>query len=185
MKTRIFILLALLCGTLAVQAQGKNSLRVGVNAAFWETCDMTGAVVYAEYERELTSFMAVVPRISIGSANKQNQWVNTLLSSRTVSASLRFRPFPWKVFDRLKLDVGFLYQHTATSDIGYSSDPSYLATSLDYRTDDLFGLLFAVNINVLQIGRHRLGLRGEMLTSFGESFMCDGMQCGIYYGVSF
>lgn len=191
MKTRIFILLALLCGALAVQAQGKNSLRVGSNAAYWSAGDVWGTAFYGEYERQLTSFMAVVPHVSIGYThdrrqNSQGQPMHSsVLASQAVSASLRFTPFPWKVINRLKLDVGFLYQHTATSDIGYSSDPSYLATSLDYRTDDLFGLLFAVNINVLQIGRHRLGLRGEMLTSFGESFMCDGMQCGIYYGVSF
>ena len=179
MKTRIFILLALLCGTLAVQAQGKNSLRVGVNAAFWETCDMTGAVVYAEYERELTSFMAVVPRISIGSANKQNQWVNTLLSSRTVSASLRFRPFPWKVFDRLKLDVGFLYQHNVQSNMYYGMSDSYW-------NDHLFGMLFAINIDLLQTDRHVLGIRGEMLSDMGHSyFNIDGPHVGVYYGIKF
>ena len=190
MKTKLFFLSVLLCGTLAAQAQGKNSLRVGTNAAFWGAGDTWGTAFYGEYERAVTSFMAVVPRVSIGYSHNQVQLGNqplrsSVLASQTISASLRFRPFPWKVIDRLKLDVGFLYQHTATSNIGYSSDPSILATSVAYQTDNLFGALFAININLLQTDRHELGIRGEMLTSMGHSFNCDGMQCGVYYGVRF
>lgn len=191
MKTRIFILLALLCGALAVQAQGKNSLRVGSNAAYWSAGDVWGTAFYGEYERQLTSFMAVVPRVSIGYThdrrqNSQGQPMHSsVLASQAVSASLRFTPFPWKVINRLKLDVGFLYQHTATSAIGYSSVPSFLTTSAEYHVDNLLGFLFAVNINLLQTDRHELGIRGEILTSIGHTFDCDGLQYGVYYGVKF
>ena len=181
MKTKFFFLSVLLLGALAVQAQGKNSLRVGVNAAFWDLCDMTGAVVYAEYERELTSFMAIVPRISIGSANKQNQWVNAQLSSQTLSASLRFTPFPWEIVNRLELDAGFLYQHNVQTNL-YHSD-----VQNNYWNDHLFGMLFALNINLLQTDRHVLGIRGEMLTDMGHDyyFNADGPHVGVYYGVQF
>ena len=190
MKTKFFLLSVLLCGALAVQAQGKNSLRVGANAAFWGAGDAWGTAFYGEYERTVTSFMAVVPRVSVGYSHNQVQLGDqalrsSVLASQAMSASLRFRPFPWKVVNRLKLDVGFLYQHTATSDIGYSSDPSILATSVAYQADNLFGALFAININLLQTDRHELGIRGEMLTSMGNTFDCDGFQCGVYYGVRF
>ena len=190
MKTKLFFLSVLLCSALAVQAQSKNSLRVGTNAAFWGAGDAWGTAFYGEYERAVTPFMAVVPRVSVGYSHNQVQLDNqplrsSVLASQTVSASLRFTPFPWKVINRLKLDVGFLYQHTATSAIGYSSVPSFLTTSAEYHVDNLLGFLFAVNINLLQTDRHELGIRGEILTSIGHTFDCDGLQYGVYYGVKF
>lgn len=196
MKKTILFALLVLVFTPTVLSQGKNSLRVGANAAFWGAGDTWGTAFYGEYERAVTSFMAVVPRVSIGYSHNMVQTDNrplrsSVLASQAASASLRFRPFPWKVVDRLKLDAGFLYQHTAVSDIGYSFDPSspssadYHVENANYHVENLFGFLFAININLLQTDRHELGIRGEMLTSVGETFDCDGLQFGVYYGVRF
>ena len=51
----------------------------------------------------------------------------------------------------------------------------------------MFGMLFALNINLLQTDRHVLGIRGEMLTDMGRDyyFNADGPHVGVYYGVRF
>lgn len=186
MKSKFFLLLVLSGVVSGVYAQNKNALRFGVNGAFWGMGDVSGVSVYGEYERELLPFVSAVAQFSSGYSDQKEEYLSSVLASRSASLSLRFIPFPWKVINRLKLDAGFLYQHFAETSVNYSSNPSrpVLGTS-NYRSN-LYGLLFGVNINVLQTGRHLLGIRGEMRTSFVNSkFNCDGLQAGVFYGVRF
>lgn len=181
------LLLALSC---TAQMPPKNTLCFGVNAAFWGDGDLLGTSFYGEYENRLNAFLAVVPRLSCGNAHKQTKWVSSQLASQSVSLSLRFTPFKREVFERLKLDIGVLFQHTLSSiitygNMAYSPDGLHVIAA-DGTKNNLWGLLAGINVNVLQIKNHVLGIRAEMLTSFsGGRFYCDGLQGGLFYGIKF
>ena len=183
---KIFIILSIIILSMSTTiAQNRNSLRIGVNGAFWGSGDAIGKVIYGEYERTLNSYFSVVPRMSIGYANEQLEWYSSLLSSYTASLSLRATPFQASELSRLKLDAGLLYQSTVKLGINYSSHPSINIVGVDDDIYNLFGFLFGLNINIIQTERHVLGVRGEMLTNIDGGFHCDGLQFGVYYGVRF
>ena len=193
MKKLSIILFIALFTVLGSTAQNQNSLRVGLNGAFWGAGDVTGLVFYAEYERTLTPYFALVPRLSSGYSSEHvkgtkeywSEWsYSSILSTHTASLSLRTTPF--QKMSWLKLDAGFLYQHTIISSINFYPDPTIGVAGVTAWDDHLFGILFAVNANIIETERHVFGLRGEMLTYFDAgSFECSGFQFGIYYGVRF
>lgn len=166
-----------------------NSLRVGVNRAFFGAGDITGPALYVEYSRELLPFLAVTPRIMSAYGNSRNDYFVNQASDFGTSLSLRFTPFPNRGLRRVKFDVGGLYHRFIQSYGSVLSPDEYglIATENSfYRREDLVGFIGSINVSALDNHRFDLGARLDLLTSLSGGYLnADSFQTGLYFGMKF
>ena len=189
----LIVLFTISLGIVSAQASqdSKNMLRTGLNGAFFGSGDVLGISISTEYVYQINDFLGFTPRIMIANANNMFNVDNVFyeyhqITSLGASLSLRITPFP-DLFHRLKFDLGGLYQRFIKSwgQLGsidmygtYDSNTTY------YSSDNLYGLLGSVNLNLIETTRIESGLRFELLTSFYKgSLECDGVQSGLYLGI--
>ncbi len=181
-----FLILVYATSSFAQQKEPVNILSAGINGAFYGSGDMTGICLVTEYSYILSKHFALNPGVRVGVANNLGDNSFDHLSSLAVNASLSVTPFP-KLFDNLKIEIGGLYHHLAKS-YGNFIDPTpygtYMFSSTEYWSEDLWGLLGSVRVNIFDGRNALLGLRADMLTSFDKGYLnCDGLQFGIYFGL--
>ena len=186
----LIVLFAISIGNVSAQTSqdSKNMLRVGLNGAFFGSGDVLGISISTEYVYQINDFLAVTPRIMMATANNMYTMNDAFhefhqITSLGASLSLRITPFP-NSFHRLKIDFGGLYQRFTKSwgQLG-SIDMfgTYDGTTTYYSSENLYGLLGSVNLNLIETARIESGLRIELLTSFYKgSLGSDGIQSGLY-----
>jgi len=166
----------------------RNSVRFGINRAFFGSGDIVGPGIYAEYSYSLNNYFAMSPRIMSAYANRNDEGNFAHASSFVTSLSIRITPLP-NFFKGLKIDFGGLYHRFINSHGSIEEKDEYNdyhSNDAIYYKEDLFGLLGSLNINVFENKRLETGLRFDILTSFTEgSFNCDSWQIGTYIGLKF
>ncbi len=166
----------------------KNSIRIGINGAFYGAGDIVGPSIYAEYSYSINKYIAIAPRIMSGYAHKIDDVQFDHASSFNTSLALRITPFP-NTFQRLKIDFGGLYHRFVNIYGGIEPKPVYgglSSRSSTYNKEDLFGLIGSLSINLIDNKKIESGLKFDMLTSFTEGyFNSDSWQTGLYFGVKF
>jgi len=196
MKTKTLILIFLLFG-LILNAQDdistKQSLRVGLNTAFFGSGDMTGLGLNIEYNYAINKYLSIAPRFMSANANGISDYPSFTndfhqISSFGFSLSGKITPFP-NNFKRLNIDLGGLYhKFTETwGDIGSKDEyDTYSTNNTSYYEDNLFGFLGSLSFNVIDSKKVASGLRFDLLTSLYEGYLeCDGFETGIYFGLKF
>ncbi|MGB3585691.1 MAG: hypothetical protein WBA23_04075 [Tunicatimonas sp.] len=180
---------ALVTMSYAQEINHQNTLRLGLNRAFFGSGDIIGPALYVEYSRELNSFLAITPRIMSAYANRNDDNLISHASDFGTSVSLRITPFPYNGFRRIKVDIGGLYHRFIQSYGSVGSVDIYdtvIMSDSNYRKDDLFGFIGSVNISILDNDRFDLGGRLDLLTSLDEGYLnADSFQYGLFFGVKF
>jgi hypothetical protein len=188
--TTLSLALLLFCGFLYGQEDQtpKNTVRAGINRAFFGYGDITGPGIYCEYSHALNDYFALTPRLMSAYANRISEANYNHASSFGASLAVRITPLP-HTFRRLKIDIGGLY-HSFISTYGQVGELMqhgvYLSSRTTYKKEDLFGLIGSLSVNVIDTKKIEIGLRFDMMTSFVEEyFNCDSWQTGVYIGFRF
>ncbi|MEN8229343.1 MAG: hypothetical protein ABFS38_14385 [Bacteroidota bacterium] len=191
-KFSLIVIFTISFGIVSAQMSqdSRDMIRIGLNGAFFGSGDVLGISTSIEYVHQINDFLDITPRFMIANANNMYN-MNTFyeyhqITSLGASLSLRITPFP-DLFHRLKFDIGGLYQRFIKSwgQLG-SIDMygTYYSNATYYSSDNLYGLLGSVNLNLIETTRIESGLRFELLTSFYKgSLECDGVQSGLYLGI--
>lgn len=166
----------------------KNSIRIGINRAFFGSGDIIGPSISAEYSYSINNYLAITPRMMSGSAHKFYENYFFQASSFGTSLSVKVTPLPYS-FERLKFDVGLLYHRFIHfwGEIDHTSSyGSYISTEANYSINDLKGFIGSIQFNLIDRNKMESGLRFDMLTSLSDGyFNCDSWQIGFFVGIKF
>jgi hypothetical protein len=183
-------LLFFMLTTLLLSAQGESKLqhsaRFGFSGAFFGAGDVTGPCFYGEYVYPLTKYVALSPRVMNAYSSKINDYNYYDQSSSLIgSLSLKFTPFPTKM-KRLKIDLGGSYHRFIKSygEVEQSNDAKrFIIKEGEYRTNNAFGFIGSINLNLFENEKIEAGIRADMITGFqGTSLECESIQAGFYIG---
>ena len=189
MRTLLFSLF-LLTQTLA-HAQSyepRNSVRIGINRAFFGSGDVIGPTFYAEYSYQLNPYLSVAPRLQSGFANRRLDYYLNHISSFAANVSARITPLP-RYLPWVSVDIGGLYHRfvqTSGNSAGWSGQGFQIAYEVTNDSENLWGFIGAVNIDFARQETFTFGTRLELLTSLMGGYLnADSYQLGLYYGRRF
>lgn len=188
-KTFFILLLSFFTSQLKSQEviDHQNTLRFGINRAFYGSGDIFGTSIYSEYSYKINKRITVSPRIFYGFAYVIKGRTSNHLSSFGINLNADITPFPSKL-KKFKFCIGPLYNYQAQT---YGEVVENLNEN-DYRLintitieEKKLGALIGFKFDVFETEKIELGARFDMLTNFNGFLWADSWQFGIYFGSKF
>jgi hypothetical protein len=193
----ILILITILSTNLFSQdiSFNKNSLKTGINYAFFGAGDIIGIAFYSDYTYNINKYLGISPKISFGDGYRSNleETLNYTLketghiSIKSLSISSKYIPFPFK-FKRLSCEMGLHISIFNKTSGTYFSNFLYETSNTTFNnySEFQFGFIGSLKLNIIEKENFFMGVNLELLTQLYERYLeATSYQYGIYCGIRF
>jgi len=187
-KTIMRLLVTLILIGTSLYSTGQKSrpqdiLTVGLNGGFYGIDYGIGPCLSIDYAYSILDYLKVSPRIMIAFTNTKKDDYFYHLSSFCLSSSLVIIP-EYETSSKLQIEVGPLYQNLVYSSghLRYKQSTTYITYPGRYETENLFGLIWSIKLNIIQKTKMDIGARMDILSCFDHGYKFNSIQLGVFFG---